>query len=140
MSTAKLPTVKQSRERRRVRPGTGQRSFSPAEIADLCGVDEARILAALERAQSDFFPHATFSAAEGWTVPAVDVRRLLGGTLEPLLTVRQFAELCGLSYFTVHRAVKAGHVRAVGPAWLASQRIPASEYWRFRGEEGPRVP
>lgn len=140
MSTAKLPTVRESRERRRVRPGTGPRSFSAAEVADLAGVDEGRILAALERAQGDFFPHASRSS-EGWTIPAVDVRRFLGGSLERLLTIREFAELVGVARETVSRAISAGHVRAVGPAWLDARRIPASEYWRFRGDrEAPRVP
>ena len=41
----------------------------------MCGVDEGRILAALERARGEFFPHATHSAVDGWTIPAVDVRR-----------------------------------------------------------------
>lgn len=141
MSTAKLPTAKESRTRRRVRSVAGQRSFSAADVADLAGVDEARVLAALERHRSEFFPHATFSAGEGWTIPAVDVRRLLGGSLDPLLTIRQFSELVGLARETVSRAISAGHVRSVGPAWLSSPRIPASEYWRFRGDrEAPRVP
>lgn len=139
--SSKLPTVRESRERRRVRPGTGPRSFSPAEVADLMGVDEGRILAALVTCQAEFFPHATQSEAEGWIIPAVDVRRLLGGQLEPLLTIRQFSELVGLSYHTVHRAISAGHVRTCGPAWLSSPRIAAAEYWRFRGDkEAPRIP
>ena len=141
MSQAKLPTVKESRQRRRVRPGAGPRSLSSAEVADLLGVDEGRVVAALERHRSEFFPHASYSAADGWTIPAVDVRRLLGGSLEPLLTIRQFSELVGLARETVSRAISAGHVCTVGPAWLSSPRIPASEYWRFRGDrEAPRVP
>ena len=141
MSLAKLPSVRESRARRRVRSVGGQRSFSAAEVADLVGVDEGRILAALERHRAEFFPHASHSAADGWTIPAVDVRRLLGGSLDPLLTIRQFSELVGLARETVHRAISAGHVRTVGPAWLSSPRIPASEYWRFRGDkEAPRVP
>ncbi len=141
MSAAKLPTVRESRQRRRVRPGSGVRTFSPAEVADLVGVDEGRILAALERGQAAFFPHATRSDSEGWIIPAVDVRQLLGGQLEPLLTIRQFSELVGLARETVHRAISAGHVRTVGPSWLSSPRIPAAEYWRFRGDrEAPRVP
>jgi len=141
VSTAKLPTVRESRQRRRVRPGTGPRTFTPADVADLVGVDEGRILAALERGQGAFFPHATQSAAEGWIIPAADVRQLLGGQLEPLLTIRQFAELVGLARETISRAISAGHVRTVGPAWLSSPRIPAAEYWRFRGDkEAPRVP
>ena len=126
-------------QRRRVRTGTGPRSFSPADVADLVGVDEARILAALERHRSAFFPRATHSPGEGWSIPAADVRALLGGSLEPLLTIQQFADLVGLRRETISRAIAAGHIRKVGPAWLDAVRIPSSEYWRFRGDkEAPR--
>lgn len=141
VSAAKLPTVRESRQRRRVRPGSGVRTFSPAEVADLVGVDEGRILAALERGQADFFPHARRSESEGWIIPAGDVRQLLGGQLERLLTIREFSDLVGLARETVSRAISAGHLRTVGPSWLSSVRIPASEYWRFRGDKGaPVVP
>lgn len=121
------------------RAGTGPRSFTPSDVADLVGVDEARILAALERHRAAFFPHATHSPGEGWSIPAADVRQLLGGSLEPLLTIRQFSDLVGLRRETVSRAISAGHIRTVGPAWLDAVRIPSSEYWRFRGDrEAPQ--
>jgi hypothetical protein len=137
--SADLPTVAEARRNRRVRPAAGPRLFSPAEVAELVDVDEARILRALAGAREELFPHA-LKDQRGWTIPAVDVRALVGGSLEPLLSLRRFADLTGLSYDAVWRATRRGpegqppRLRTVGPAWLGTRRIPAGEYWRFRGD------
>jgi hypothetical protein len=124
---------------RRVRPATGSRFFTPAEVADLMDVAESRILRGLAHARKELFPHAV-KDADGWRIPAGDVRALVGGPLEPLLSLRRFAELTGVCYKTIWRATQPGpegqapHLRTVGPPWLETRRIPAGEYWRFRGD------
>jgi hypothetical protein len=137
--SADFTLVPEARKSRRIRPAAPSRLFSPAELAELMDVNESRILRGLAHARKELFPHA-FKEEEGWRIPAVDVRALVGGPLEPLFSLRRFAELTGVSYQAVWRATQPGpegqapHLRTVGPAWLETRRIPASEYWRFRGD------
>lgn len=133
MSTVRQTPRRQSRRVRDAKPGT---VWTPADVAEFLDVPEDQVMRALDTMQAAFFPRA-WQTDEGWQIPAADVRRLLGGELEPLLSIRRFSELVGIGYHTAFRAVQAGHVRTVGPAWLSERRIPASEYWRFRGDRQP---
>lgn len=138
MSAKRQPGLERPR---RVRPAAPGRFFSSLELAELLDVEPARVSRLLERglcSQAFEDPPGT------WWIPAPEVRRLLGGagSIERLYSVRAFAELVGLSYFTVFRATKdkpgrPAEVRTV--TILGERRIPESEYWRLTGRRRPAV-
>jgi len=140
MSAKRQPGIEGSR---RVRPAAPGRFFSAIEVAELLDVEEARVVRLLERG---LCPQAWEDppGSGAWWIPAPEVRRMVGGggSIERLYSVRGFAELVGLSYFTIFRATKdkpgqPAQVRTV--TILGERRIPESEYWRLTGRRRPAV-
>lgn len=106
------------------------------EAAVLLRVEPARIERALELAPSVFFPRSRL-VRDVWYITQADLAEMMGGKVEQLYTVREFADLIGFGYFTISRRVCRGVIRHVRV--MNKKRVPASEYWRLQGKDVPRA-
>lgn len=126
------PTTSSSKKRPGRPPGVPY--FTAEELAELLDVPVARMQRALEcpKLRAVTFPMARKGETGSWRIPVREARGLVGGELQRLYSLADFAELVGFSVPYIYELASVGviKVRKV----LGLKRVAADQYWQLPKE------